>query len=379
MYVTTGTIEDLMQWFNRKNDGIMCLFVGGSLNDKEILEEILNQRDAFNTISGENVYFFLFWDKQNELFSINHVYGYTQVFYGADLKKIIYPIERYRISDRHAFSEMISKSQNISIEICKYFKIDATCLPCMLIIERGNEKHYILQLKNRYSTQGLFNFFKEIREIADKISSIKKDIQQDEYNNRKKDRLLKRKIDIEQSMPRVVENDSNYKQKCNDLFFFLEKNGANDEKLKQIIISKTYHIRKEIRKYIEANFPNETRRHFQSEVFGNKEYKRLINEVQLASINYKKYIDYQSALLKWKKELNDLEYELKNIPNPIPENVFQSKKQEKQKELEKLENKYEQIVNKYTLFFLGNNIINTMTRFINQDKLFWLFRKLFNL
>lgn len=138
----------------------------------------------------------------------------------------------------------------------------------------------------------------------------------------------------------------------------------------------TAHIRKKVREYIQCDFPKETVRYFQRNVFRNEEYKRLINEVHRSCRKHKKYINYQNALLEMKKELNDLKYKLENMPDPISDDVFRKKEQKKRKELKRLRNKFKQIANKYTLTLLNKNGFSTLLEFIDKYKLLKLFQLL---
>lgn len=70
MYITTGSIEQLVTWFDElssyRSANILCLIVGGDTGDAKFFKEIYEHKETLDTISGKDVSIFLFAKENNK-------------------------------------------------------------------------------------------------------------------------------------------------------------------------------------------------------------------------------------------------------------------------------------------------------------------------
>ena len=156
MIITTGNIDSLINWFMHNSHWkikFRCLLVAGHLNDIQFFTDVFDKKELLDAISGDEIAIFLFADSQGGLLEIETGQGQYEILPGNKLYLPKSPLDndRYswgiykhiseiRVSDLqqyHIREEVIARSQSISNEICRKFRLDTEDIPCILLLSKG--------------------------------------------------------------------------------------------------------------------------------------------------------------------------------------------------------------------------------------------------
>jgi hypothetical protein len=185
MYITTGGIEQLIKWFDNlksyQSPNTLCLVVGGHLNDSKFFEEIFDNKDALDTISGKDVLIFLFAKENikhryNEEVSLVSEGGGTFRAYPVEFPKELIKNNDIRIlrvsqlSDNRVKNNIIQSSQNIASEIVDFFKLSISELPCILLKHRYWDDVLRIETKGMVNVDDFASFLKEIAILSERFS-----------------------------------------------------------------------------------------------------------------------------------------------------------------------------------------------------------------
>lgn len=185
MLITTGNIDSLINWFEHGSYSelkFLCLLVAGHLNDVQFFTDVFDKKEVLDAISGDEIAIFLFADEQGGLLEIETGEGQREILPGSKLylPKSPFDNDRYfrgmykhiseiRVSDLHQYhlrEEVIARSQSVSNEICRKFRLDTEDIPCILLLPKGNPEPFVIKTRGQADVEEFCKFIIDIRRLA---------------------------------------------------------------------------------------------------------------------------------------------------------------------------------------------------------------------
>lgn len=179
MNITTGNINSLITWFEKDHNTykFLCLVVAGHLNDSKFFTEVFDNQEALDTISGKDVAIFLFANEQTEALEVEVRGGEGKALPGRILLpqnnrhgiwyKHISDLPKEKIRD-----DVIKASQNISTDICHFFRLDIKDIPCIVLLGKGDPSPFVIPTKGEAEVKEFYNLLKELRVLASTLPAI---------------------------------------------------------------------------------------------------------------------------------------------------------------------------------------------------------------
>lgn len=381
MYITSGSPKELLEWFDKQTNRYLCLFVGGSLNDNKILEEILNHKESIHSITGINVFFILFWDGIENVFLVEkggRGDAYPGILLSSDKTHSLESIELRSIWNDDVKKNIIERSQLISNEICELLRIDPKKLPCLIVLEKGwelTDNLFVLPIKDSPSIRGIFSFFRELSICAKNGSRLISDYNKLNntiyYNNKRlkltaeKEKFQKELLDREKTLP--FQKSSSFNKKLDDFIIFLKNNEVDNNLLFDDFKMYPKSINKTYRTY--EYFLTSTEKEKMRILYKSDEYKERIKEIYNLTIEEDSYNALVNRIVNLKRNIENIDTQLSNTPKAVPIEYFKNKKKyyiNKQIEFDENINK---LFYKYSFLFKSQNIFNIFSRMIGIKKI----------
>jgi nucleoside phosphorylase len=160
MHVGPGTVKDLLDWFfGRAAEKLLCLFVGGGPFDYHLLEDLFIARDSINVVTGDDVavFFQVSPTLHSRLAGIKVLGNHTHILplvpalgkhpepspsdrnpnaYDWESETNGYmPVDVSKV-DAECQDAVIRSTIQFSSELCRFFRLSATDLPCLIVIPK---------------------------------------------------------------------------------------------------------------------------------------------------------------------------------------------------------------------------------------------------
>ena len=184
MYITNDGIEKLIEWFDKQtlSPNLMCLIVGGGINDGSFFEEIFEKKNALDTISGRHTAIFLFSSEKENLIQNQTVKMIEEVSnnflvlptnYTDNIipswKKV--KIQRITEIDDSLKKVVVRESQNIATDIIEYFNLSVKDIPCILFKHKYWSDIFRIETKSMANVEDFAKLLKKISIESEKLNS----------------------------------------------------------------------------------------------------------------------------------------------------------------------------------------------------------------
>lgn len=363
MLTTSGNIGSLVNWFKESRFKYLCLLVTGHLDDYELFSSIFDKRAILDNVSGDKIAVFLFSNKLDELFSVELL---KQSRYGFEkFRAILSGTQLNSSNEIREFPDILSvdnltkdlkddivmQSQLVSDEICKYFNIPFSDIPCILLLERGEDETIIIPTKGELDVKSFFEFLKDLRILSEKmpeLNNIKEDI--DRTNQ-----YYDANSTLEYSVDRISKFDfeifdlkNNYNIYIDEATSILSSNNISKEVTSQLFSEKNSLSIKTILLNNGANteISKESTEKIAKILYSNPELREIITKIQYSA---SKVLNLEDEKRRFETRKSNTEKRMIDL-SPVLEDEIQRKMQIEltkiksvRDDMERLEKKYERL------------------------------------
>lgn len=150
--------------------------VAGDIEDANLFKDIFDNQESLDIVSGSNVVFFLFANRQTKALELEVEGGRAEVLAGEVLipehinfAPGIWYLSISDINTTKIRDEVIKNSQTITHQITKQFKLTGDDIPCILILGKGEAEPWVLRTKGEAEVKDFHSFLHDLRLLADSI------------------------------------------------------------------------------------------------------------------------------------------------------------------------------------------------------------------
>jgi len=179
MYITSGNVDTLINWFNHSANryNFLCLLVAGHLNDEKFFSDVFDKKETIDVVSGREIAVFLFSNALDTISLFEVEEGHTEILPGRlyGIRRD-YHLERYlkRVTEitpsvlkNYPIKESaIKTSQTISSEICSKYNLDLDDIPCLLFLAKEETEPFIIRTKGEIDIENFFQIIKDVRKLS---------------------------------------------------------------------------------------------------------------------------------------------------------------------------------------------------------------------
>jgi hypothetical protein len=166
----------VLSWFNQPttSEQVLCFLLGGTLRDSTFLASVFDNRATVTLALGPEVALFFFSGRSvcSQLIDPEapwkHIYMPGDVVQ-SDPRRYGHRWVPVGVNDvlPEARSDILVKTETMSDEICRYFKLDPrTALPCIVILTKNNPQPFVISTVGAASLKRVLKFFRAVRDIA---------------------------------------------------------------------------------------------------------------------------------------------------------------------------------------------------------------------
>lgn len=181
MFVSLGKVEDVVDWFNERSRYPFALFfAAGDMRSGQLLEQVFEERESIDILSGLRIAVFLFardgnsaieyrkdhslkilpgrvvdriteyaaWGNEEEAFRTIHV----SEIYGGNADEVKREVARHSAFATHALVD--------------YYNLDHADLPCILIVGRGNPEPFVIKTPGVVNVEAVLSILKDVQAIT---------------------------------------------------------------------------------------------------------------------------------------------------------------------------------------------------------------------
>ncbi len=178
MYVVTaGGVQDIIDWFNKPMtaERLLCFLVTKTHQDKDLLEQLFDDRGRVSARLGPEVALFLFSNetaRSRELIGLESrliIPGLARQSPGAQRRLggeeswVPMSIDMVEARDRDS---VVQRSLSVAYELCSYFDLGQESLPCVMILTKDNSVPFVVRTRNAADIKSLEDLLAELRELA---------------------------------------------------------------------------------------------------------------------------------------------------------------------------------------------------------------------
>ncbi len=178
MFVTNGSLEDILNWFHKGPFRYLLLFAAGDAKSASFIASMFDHKETIDVVSSEEVAVFLFYKDQTVAVELPIGEGTFAYIPGERLGPARAPrywlgqlslqpktVRVTEIFDRDVKNRVVESSISFTHQIVEHFGLDSDDVPSLILLHYGHPDPLIVRTRGQEDIEAVIQFLKELRKI----------------------------------------------------------------------------------------------------------------------------------------------------------------------------------------------------------------------